>query len=1403
MGDHTLVMIRGVAMHVVDQCRRGQKMKIIFSLLRLIGATAALVLTFTLLSMAVGDVAAVHAQGALVCGSPAPLNYWPLDESGATVFDEIINNYDASCAGGAACPSSTTGVSSNAQTFSATTQVAAPATPSGTGPFDWAAADSFSIEVWAKSTCTGPDGVDVFIGRNDPLGGNQLTWWMGCQANGRARLFLRDSGGISEDIQSTTTINDNQWHHIVGVRDGATNTTELYIDGSLAASNTGTVFTGPFSSTNLAADVTLGWYQGGFNTVGDLDEIAHYSQALTPAEVAAHYSGGSAGQPVCYTNTPPTAVDDTYTTAEDTPLTVAALGVLGNDTDPETTVLTATVSTAPANGTLLLNLDGSFAYTPTANFNGTDTFTYVANDGLANSASATVTITVSAVNNAPMAMDDQVTTAEDSALTIAAATVLGNDAEIDAGDVITITGVGAPANGTATLQPSSILYTPAANFNGVDTFSYTISDTGGLTSTATITVTVTPTNDAPVAVDDSAATNEDTPVAVSVTTNDSDIDGDPLVVSNVSAPANGAVMFSGGVITYTPNLDYNGVEVLTYTLSDTVGLTDMAVLTITVAAVNDAPVALDNSATTPANTAVTVAALGNDSDADADPLTITAVGTPASGIAVAGSSTITYTPNAGFAGTDVFTYTVSDGALTDTATVTVTVGVNSVPVAMDDLVSASEDTTAVVNVLSNDSDTEGEPLTVIAVGTPANGAASTDGTTVSYMPAAEFSGTDVFTYTIDDNSAGTGSGGSATATITVTVNAVNDAPLAVDDSGSTLMNNSVTIMPLANDSDIEGDTLTLSAVGTPGNGTAAISGTDVVYTPTASFVGTDSFSYTVDDGNGGNDTATITVTVTFVNGAPTAADDSETTAEDTAVVISVLTNDSGPQSDPLTVTGVGLPSNGTNSTDGATVTYTPTVNFSGTDTFTYTIGDGNGSSAQATVTVTVTAVNDAPAAADDSANTMVNTLATILALANDSDVDGDTLSILTVGAAVSGTTNISGTVVTYLPNADFSGTDVFTYTVGDGNGGSDSATVTMNVTTGANVAPIAADDMVTTDEDTPATITVLANDSDPNGDTMTVTFVSSPTNGSATTDGTSVTYTPAANFNGTDTITYTISDSSGSTDNAMIMVTVNSVNDPPVAINDTSTTPSDSSVTISVLSNDSDVDGDALTVSAVGSPATGTATTDGTGVTYMPSGGFGGTEVFTYTVSDGNGGTAMASITLNISLINTDPFAANDMAVLNGTQPLTIAVLNNDTDGDGDTLMITAVTMPANGTATTDGVTIVYTPTATFSGNDIFTYIVSDGNGGSASATIAVLATGVDSDNDTIADNVECPNTAACPDTDGDNIPDQLDPDDDNDGIPTSQEAQLDVNGNSVPDHLEASTASTTMRSYMPVIITQ
>src|SRR6266498_4289885 len=253
------------------------------------------------------------------------------------------------------------------------------------------------------------------------------------------------------------------------------------------------------------------------------------------------------------------------------------------------------------------------------------------------------------------------------------------------------------------------------------------------------------------------------------------------------------------------------------------------------------------------------------------------------------------------------------------------------------------------------------------------------------------------------------------------------------------------------------------------------------------------------------------------------------------------------------------------------------------------------------------------------------------------------LTLVTV-SGTNGTAVIlpGSTNVLFTPATNLFGTATIGYSISDGQGGTASALITVTMSA-AQDPPVAVNDFTNTVEDVSVTIQPLANDSDVDGDPLTITSVS-PTNGTAVIlpGSTNVLFTPATNFNGTATIGYSISDGQGGTASALITVTMSAAQDPPVAVNDFTNTLEDVSVTIQPLVNDSDVDGDTLTITTV-SPTNGTASIVGTNVVFTPAANFTGTATIGYSISDGNGGTASALITVTVSAVNDPPVAANDL----------------------------------------------------------------------------------------------------------------------------------------------------------------
>ena len=789
---------------------------------------------------------------------------------------------------------------------------------------------------------------------------------------------------------------------------------------------------------------------GTFNTQ-DMDTITvTYNDALTSTGGTASptdtdtVGGGTDGAVDITDNSVP---GDTLTvTVDDADLNTDAgvaetvVVTVVNDVTGESEDVTLT-ETGPNTGVFEGTVDTTFGTTAGTDNDGTfntqdmDTVTVTYNDALTSVGSM---VSLTDANTVIAALDD---TASTSASTPVDIDVTANDS--NSFDVTTVnvdctngsTGCANPTNGTVSIDPATgeVTYTPNDGFSGTDTFTYEICDTGGANcDTATVTVTVSPE-----ASDDSAVTPPETAVTVDVADNDTS-SLDPTTVNTTCAngsagclnPTNGTISIdpTTGEITYTPDPGFSGDDTFIYEICEP-GPVNCVTATVTVAVAVEA---MDDTASTNAETPVTIDVVDNDSSS-LDPTTVntdctngsTGCTNPTNGTVSIDPVTgeVTYTPNDGFSGTDTFAYEICEagGTNCDTATVTITVA----PEANDDTEVTPAGIPTVVDVVSNDSSSL-DPTTVntscSTCTTPTNGTISIDPVTgeVTYTPDDEFMGTDTFTYEICEP------GPVNCVTATVTVEVVNNPPVAEDDSTSTPQDTAVSIPVLVNDSDPDGDPLTVGVLTNPTNGTVTVTPDgEVIYTPTTGFTGTDTFTYEVCDSNGVCDPATITVDVN--TDIPTATTDTVVTPADEPVTTNVLTNDTDPSDDPLTIntTPVTEPMNGTVTinTDG-TVTYTPNSGFTGTDMFEYEICDPDGNCDTAIVSITIDETT--PDATADVDSTAPETPVTISVLDNDNlaGLGVGVLGIAAVTQAANGEVviNADGTV-TYTPDVGFVGVD--------------------------------------------------------------------------------------------------------------------------------------------------------------------------------------------------------------------------------------------------------------------------------------------------------------------------------------------------------------------------------------------
>jgi VCBS repeat-containing protein len=569
-------------------------------------------------------------------------------------------------------------------------------------------------------------------------------------------------------------------------------------------------------------------------------------------------------------NDAPVASDVALTAAEDN---VVAGHLVTATSDVDGDALSIHVVNGPQHGTLTIEVDGSFTYTPNANYNGSDSFSYKLSDGELESSIATVSFTMTAINDAPVVNNASATLSEDGTLTFHP---LSNASDVD-GDALSVVIVNGPTHGTLERNADgSYRYTPAANYAGGDSITYKVKDGSLDSNVATLVLTVTPVNDVPVAVNDTASTLQDHPLVINVLANDSDIDNSTganagsgrapnagLSARIVSQPANGTITVNAdGTLTYTPKTGYYGTDSFSYVASDGELESALASVTITVIATNKAPVANDDRVDGRQNYAVTFNPLINDTDADGDPLSTVIVAGPAHGTLVRNADgSFTYTPDHNWTGTDTITYQANDGkASSNVATVRLVIAPNLAPVAVDDYVARVRNTKNVtINVVTNDTDAEGNPLTTRLISGPAHGSVvrNNDGT-FTYTPQCDYVGADTFRYVVND-----GQYDSNVATVTINVVGPNRPPHAVHDTVTTIEDVQVRIDVVANDWDSTNDPLTSYIVKQPKHGTLTLNADgSYTYTPEPNWYGLDGFLYRANDGEYDSNVGTVWIRVT-------------------------------------------------------------------------------------------------------------------------------------------------------------------------------------------------------------------------------------------------------------------------------------------------------------------------------------------------------------------------------------------------------------------------------------------------------------------------------------------------------------------------------------------------------------
>ncbi|HBH7919095.1 TPA: tandem-95 repeat protein, partial [Vibrio parahaemolyticus] len=671
--------------------------------------------------------------------------------------------------------------------------------------------------------------------------------------------------------------------------------------------------------------------------------------------------------------------------------------------------------------------------------------------------------------------------------------------------------------------------------------------------------------------------------------NDAFKDSDSALNFSVSGNSNVLVSIENGIATISPTADWNGSETLTFTATDPSGESVSQTVDFTVAPVVDIEA---DSADVVEDTPTIINVLGNDTFEGKDKVvSLDAENGPKNGtVIVNNDGTVTYTPDDNYVGKDTFTYVVTSGGVSESTTVNVDVTpVNDAPVAKDDTAITDEDTPVTIDVLPNDTDIDGDKLSIQSATVPeAQGKVEIVDGKLVFTPAENFNGDAEITYTVTDGQL------TDEAKVTVTVNPVNDAPTIKVDAVESITEDAVstdTVVATLEvaDTDTPEDQLTVSLENNS-NGYFVLVGDEVKLTQAGvDAVNNDelnlkdlTISASVSDGVNPTANDSDSLVVNRVNDAPTV---------ENAIADQVLSEDFDAYTIDLNEifkdsdSSLEFSVSGNNSIQISIVngvaTITPTADWNGKETITFTAKDPSGESVNQTVDFTVAPVVDIEA---DSADVVEDTPTIINVLGNDTFESTDkVVSLDAENGPKNGTVivNNDGTV-TYTPDDNYVGKDTFTYVVTSG-GVSESTTVTVNVTP-VNDAPVAKDDIATTQEDTAVTIDVLPNDTDVDGDKLSIQSATVPeAQGKVEIVDGKLVFTPAENFNGDAEITYTVTDGE-LTDEAKVTVTVNPVNDAPTIKVDavesiTEDAVSTDTVVATLTVRDTDTSEDQLTVS--------------------------------------------------------------------------------------------------------------------------------------------------------------------------------------------------------------------------------
>ncbi len=1020
-----------------------------------------------------------------------------------------------------------------------------------------------------------------------------------------------------------------------------------------------------------------------------------------------------------------------------------AITLAGADLETAPANLSFAVTANPAHGTLS-GTTPNLTYTPNANYIGVDAFQFTVTDrgkpdncgtpgascaGVLTSTAAMVSINVLPVNTAPTANPLSVSTNEGAATTIA---LTGTDLETPGANLGFRVSVN-PIHGTLSGIAPNLTYTPSAGYFGPDSFQFTVTDRGNpdacspagnlcaaalTSSSAAVVLTIIPVNTAPAAAAQSVNANQNAPKPITLTGTDAETTSANLTYSVTSNPAHGSLSGTAPNLVYTPSANYVGPDTFQFTVTDR-GKPDncgapgsgcsgalsssAATVNINVIAVNTAPVATAQNISTNEATPIAVTLAGTDAETAPANLRSTIIATPAHGTLSGTLPNLTYTPNAGYFGSDSLQFTVTDRGNPDNcgapanncaapltsaaATINIAVvPVNTAPSATPQSINVNENSSKSLTLTGADAETSSANLNFSVTSGPLHGTLSGTAPNLTYTPNSNYFGADSFQFKATDRGKPDNCGApgancsgvmtSTAATVNITVAPVNSAPIGTAQSLATNENTGLGITLSGSDAETAPANLTFNVTATPVHG--VLSGTlpNLVYTPLSGFFGVDSFQFTVTDrGNPDNcgvpgsscvspltsTAAGITITVVPVNTAPKATAQSVSVNENASGPIALAGTDAETAVANLSFQVTVNPSHGSLSGTAPNLTYTPAANYFGPDSFQFTVTDRG---------------------------------------------KPDNCGSPNLGCSASLTSSAGTVSITVVP---------------------------------VNSPPTASPQLLSTNEGTALPIGLVGSDLETAIANLGFTISTPPAHGSLSGTPPNITYTPFAGYFGADSFQFTVTDR-GNPDNcgspnppnclasvtssaATVSITISPVNTAPIATPQSVGTNQDTSKVITLAGNDAETAAASLIFNVTSVPLHGSLTGSAPNFIYTPAPGYFGPDSFQFTVTDrgkpNNCGvhtvncsvaltSAPATVSITVTPVNTAPMANSQSVSTPAATPASITLTGSDNETPSGNLSFTVTALPAHGSLAGTPPNLTYTSAAGYAGTDAFQFIVTD-----------------------------------------------------------------------------------------------